>query len=127
MKFELQYLAEYSRASIIAELQRVAGIITHKFITTTEFEQHARIHVRTLWKYFGSWRNALRQAGLEHRLNRTARYKTNRELLIELRRMAHKKELGRSRYGTWSRLGLFHAACCFVVSVHGPRPLRPRI
>lgn len=67
--FELDRLAEYNRDTLIAELRRVAALVPDQILTISAFEAHARANRSTLNRYFGSWANALSEAGLQDRLS----------------------------------------------------------
>jgi hypothetical protein len=95
--FVLDRLPEYSDASLIAEIRRVASIVRQPRLSTSEFAKHSKVAVTTLRRRFGSWPAALEAAGLFHlyrpipptRKSRTAaRNMGDDELLTELRRVA---------------------------------------
>jgi 5-methylcytosine-specific restriction endonuclease McrA len=67
--FEVKRLVDYSRESIIAEIQRVADLIPEPLITQAAFRRHARVGVGTVLRNFGSFQRALEAAGLGHRHN----------------------------------------------------------
>ncbi len=62
----LNRVIDYSNAALIAELRRVAAIVEGHFSMTT-YKPHARIHSATVVVRFGSWRAALKKAGLSRR------------------------------------------------------------
>ena len=45
--FEVKRLVDYSRESIIAEIQRVADLIPEPLITQAAFRRHARVGIGT--------------------------------------------------------------------------------
>jgi hypothetical protein len=63
-KFELKTLEEYSDKALIDELRRVAELFVGSRLTRDKFNEHTRVHSSTLENRFGSWRNALDQAGI---------------------------------------------------------------
>lgn len=97
MKFQPTRLADYTDASLLAEIRRVAKLVNDASLSTTAFSQHSRVGLTTLRRRFGSWREALQAAGLGHlyveippaRISRTlGRELTNDEILKELQRVA---------------------------------------
>lgn len=106
MKFELKPTGvKLSDAELLDDLRRVADLIGERYISTQSYERHGGFSRSTIRQRFGSWKNALIEAGLaaEHRP------KATRELLIaDLRRVA--KLCGRTvltlpeyrEHGTWS-------------------------
>jgi hypothetical protein len=62
--FEIDFLESHDDASIVAELQRVAGKLGKQQLTAKEIDRHARINSRTVAVRFGSLRKALDAAGL---------------------------------------------------------------
>ena len=101
MKFEPKRLADYTDKAILAEIQRVADLVSEPTLSTAAFTRHARVGLTTLRRRFGGWREALEAAGLGHlykevppaRISRTrARGWTNEQVIKELRRVA--AELG---------------------------------
>lgn len=81
-KFQLNRLPEYTDEAIIAEIQRVANLVSSEKLTIRAFQKRAKVGANTLRRHFGSWRNALAAAGLEHLYN-------NRISLTE--KMRHQK------------------------------------
>lgn len=97
MKFEPKRLADYSDEALLAEIQRVSGIVSKPTLSTADFNEHARVGLTTLRRRFGGWREALEAARLGHlyqgippaRISRTlAREWTSEQVLEELRRVA---------------------------------------
>ena len=101
-KFQLKRLSNYSKESIIAEIQRVAKLITSKIITTNEFSKYSRVDIGTIRRKFNSWEKALEAADLLHRYNigntnsrytkRPATNISNEQLLNEMRSIASRLE-----------------------------------
>lgn len=122
-------LVEYTDESIVAELRRVAGLVGKPKLSTREFTQHSRIGLNTVRRHLGSWRDALRAAGLQELFNEVTvtrktreqlgRRVTDQEVMGEIRRVAEhlgkdsltveefnehaKVSAGtvRTRFGTW--------------------------
>ena len=72
-----------SDAELLAELQQLAGD-DDKPPTTTDLREHGSHSVQTYEDRFGSWRNAVEQAGFEPRPSQAV---TTAELLADLRRL----------------------------------------
>lgn len=91
-------MVSYDESSLIAELQRVAELVSEPTLTRAAFDRHARVDSSTILRRLGDWRHALELAGLGHRYSgrsvsqnmRDQRTRTlaDDELLSELRRVA---------------------------------------
>lgn len=102
MKFELGGLDSYDRATIKAEVQRVAALLGKKPMTRVEFDKNAKVSSSTVVRKFGTWADALQAAGLPDRYSgrtvsdrmrvQPAKGISNAELINDLQRVA--KELG---------------------------------
>ena len=99
MRFELARLAQYDDDSIIAELQRVAGLVPPDLsLTAARFDAHAKVSSSAVKRHFGGWHKALRAAGLDQRYSgrtvsdkmksQLARDMTNEQFVAELQRVA---------------------------------------
>jgi hypothetical protein len=97
MKFEPRRLADYTDEALLAEIRRVAAIVSGSTLSTAAFTEHARVGLTTLRRRFGGWREALEAAGLGHlyqevppaRVSRSrARGWTTDQVIEELRRVA---------------------------------------
>jgi 5-methylcytosine-specific restriction endonuclease McrA len=141
-KFELSRLTSYDDASLLAELRRVAALITTPAITQAEFDKHSKASASTIRNRFGGWQQALAVAGLGDRYSgivisrEPPKTYSDDELIAELRRVAEKlgvkkmtmemfnthasinPETIRRRFGSWwkamQRAGL-------EISNHGKR------
>lgn len=97
MKFELDGLDSYDQDSLKDELRRVASLIIDKPMTRSEFDKMAKVHSGTIVRRFGTWENALREAGLLSRYSgravsermrlQPAKGISNAELINDLRRV----------------------------------------
>ena len=67
--FRFDGLAEYTDEAIIAEIQRVAAVSSPHPMTERFFKSQANVGMSTVRRHFGSWRNALKVAGLAHLTN----------------------------------------------------------
>lgn len=97
MKFEPRRLANYTDEALLAEIRRVAVIVSEPTLSTAVFTKHARVGLTTLRRRFGGWREALEAAGLGYlyrevppaRMSRTkGRGWTTDQVIWELRRVA---------------------------------------
>jgi hypothetical protein len=64
VKYELNTLTDYSDEAILNEIRRVAAGFQGNRLTVLEFGKASRVGITTLRRRFGSWREALRQAGV---------------------------------------------------------------
>jgi hypothetical protein len=69
MKFELNRLSEYSDASILDEIRRVADLTAPETLTIQTFEKHSRVKVGAIRRRFGTWGKALNAAGVGSRFS----------------------------------------------------------
>ena len=98
IRYELDRLAEYSDAALLAEIRRVAAIIEEKYISRAEFSKHARASCKVIVSRFGAWQHALEKAGLSQRARpvhvtqemrtQPGKSKSREDLIKELRRVA---------------------------------------
>ena len=128
-KFQLNRLSDYSKESIIAEIQRVAALIPKDMILQTDFAKYSRVDIGTIRSKFSSWEKALEEAGMSHRFNidhtnhrntkRPATNISNEQLLNEMCSIASRLDKNtltrkefeeqsefaadsiRQRFGTW--------------------------
>lgn len=54
-----------SKSELLQELQRVASTQDLKSLTVKQFEQHSNLTIGPYFRAFGSWLNALKEAGLQ--------------------------------------------------------------
>lgn len=118
--FELNRLLDYDEQSILAELRRVASLITTPIITGRAFDRLSKVDSSTIRRRFGGWRNALEKAGLGHRYSGAAvtermkkggaKKQTNQEIIEELKRVAG--ELGSTTFTAkkFDAIARFHSA-----------------
>lgn len=130
-RFELARLDSYDTPSLIAELQRVASLVTSAVLTQAEFDRHSKASASVIRRRFDGWARALEAAGLTDRYSGTpeprrtlvhgARTFSDEELLSGLRVVADKlgrrtvtveqfnqhgtmnPETIRRRFGSWRR------------------------
>lgn len=76
---------------LLDELHRLSGKL-QKTPTASEMREHGRFSIGAYQSHFGSWNNAIEEAGLEVNLEQTYKV-TKRELMFELYRLAN--ELGK--------------------------------
>jgi hypothetical protein len=69
MRFELDFLTEYTESSMIEEIRRVSLIVGGEKLTQSEFKKHSKVGLTTLRTRFGNWENALKMAGLSDRFD----------------------------------------------------------
>jgi hypothetical protein len=70
MRFELDfYTRDLPNEWLIEDLKRVAKLIGKESITTTEYRAHSKCNPGLFTSRFGSWRNALQEAGLKPATN----------------------------------------------------------
>lgn len=82
MDFKLRTNAIYADdTELIADLQRVAGLLKKNKITQKDYDSSGNYSFATFIRRFGGWNNALQKAGLKIGLKRTI---TNQELFDNL-------------------------------------------
>ena len=67
MRFEQDFLEDYSNEALLQELKRVADLHPAKMLTKALFEANTRSSSSTVQRRFGSWKEALNRAGLADR------------------------------------------------------------
>jgi Homing endonuclease associated repeat/HNH endonuclease len=67
VKYELDRLPEYSDAALLDEIRRVAAIVETAYVSKAEFDKQSRASSSAMVRRFGSWQQALAQAGLANR------------------------------------------------------------
>jgi hypothetical protein len=130
IRFELDRLVERTDADIVAEIRRVAMLTDKPVFSTATFARYSRVSLTTVRRRFGTWQDALEQAGLgqlysgqavsEKMRRQPARTMTDAELIEELRAVARRKggdilsveeierhsrisaAVLRTRFGSWS-------------------------
>ena len=63
--FELKTLDEYTDDALLGEIKRVALAIGGQRLTQQKFLELSKVHVTTVRRRFGSWKNALDLAGID--------------------------------------------------------------
>jgi hypothetical protein len=107
-KFELSRLTRYDDASLLAELRRVAALITTPAITQAEFDKRSKASVSVIRNRFGGWQQALALAGLADRYSgivisqEPPKTYSDDELISELRRVAEKLGVKKMTMETFS-------------------------
>ena len=70
MRFELEsHHRDVPSDELVAELKRVASLLSRNSVTIDQFNEHGKFHSTTLSRRFGSWFKALEAAGLEKTRN----------------------------------------------------------
>jgi hypothetical protein len=64
-KFEINFLEDYSKESLIKELQRIQKILGDKPVTKSDIDKYGKAAYATYFRKFGSFSKALFQAGLK--------------------------------------------------------------
>ena len=64
MRFQVRRLSEYSRSTLLEELQRVASQHGQSDFTQSMFRKHSRVSPSTVRRCFGTWEAGLIEAGL---------------------------------------------------------------
>lgn len=67
-RFEIDFLTEYTDEALLDELRRVSVVLGERPLTQAAFTKTSRkVHVQTLIRRFGTWKETLAKAGLEDR------------------------------------------------------------
>ncbi len=90
MDYKLTRLASYDDTSLLEEVKRVSDIVGGETLTVSEFKKHARVNITTLRNRFGSWENALKEAGIAEKYVDGNRKRNKDELIEELKRVSAK-------------------------------------
>lgn len=116
--FELKRLTDYSDEQVLAEVRRVAGLVSDSIVTITAFLKLSRVSKSTLRRRFGTWQNTLVTAGLGHRYgghdvtlrmrSQPAKTMSDENVLDEIRAVA--RQVGRQGitvedFNAYSRIG----------------------
>lgn len=64
-KFEIDFLEDYSQSSLLEELKRIQKIVGKKPVTKADIKKYGKAGWATYFRKFGSFSNALLQAGLK--------------------------------------------------------------
>lgn len=98
LRFEMDRLLSYDDDSLLEELRRVAALVPETVLTKTAYDNLSMASSSAICRRFGSWREALHRAGLEHRysgttvsskmLDQRARSATQADMILELQRIA---------------------------------------
>ncbi|MGP8269029.1 MAG: homing endonuclease associated repeat-containing protein [Terracidiphilus sp.] len=88
MKYELQTLDEYSDEALLAELRRIADVFNGQRLTRERYDSLARVHSSTLFRRFGSWKEALDKAGISDLIAPRYRVLSREEVIQALRDFA---------------------------------------
>ncbi|MBI2938379.1 MAG: HNH endonuclease [Thaumarchaeota archaeon] len=72
-KFQIDFLEDYDKQSLIEELKRIQKIVGDRSVTKSDIDKYGRAGWTTYFKKFGSFSDALLQAGLKpsRRVNTT--------------------------------------------------------
>ena len=85
-------IKSYPNEVLLAELRRAAELVQKPKLTGSDFTRHSGIAYRTMKRRFGSWRQALEQAGLSNMYaegsETSGRRRSDEELLEEIERVA---------------------------------------
>lgn len=103
--FEQDFLADFSEAQLIQEIQRVSNLEPSGPLTQLRFREHARVSPCTIRRRLGGWQSALRKSGLEHRYskrNRSDAQKHYVDLLREAATALNTVSPTMSQFDVWS-------------------------
>jgi len=99
-RFEINFLDDYTDESLLGEIRRVAARHSGSSLSCGAFERLSqRVSVSTIRRRFGTWKNALSKAGVEHLYGgrkvsnkmkvQPAKRLSKTDLIEELRRSMH--------------------------------------
>jgi 5-methylcytosine-specific restriction endonuclease McrA len=117
MRFQLEpHHRNVPEADLLAEVQRVATLLSQPTVTAEQFDEHATFHSSTVTRRFGTWFKALEAAGLPKTRNLNLSNEALFENLVnvwlslgrqpkyvDMRRQPSKHSPGtyERRFGTW--------------------------
>lgn len=105
-------LNEYNRdipiEELIADLQRVAHLISNEYVSRSEYEKNGKFSATPYIRNFGSWIGALEQAGL-NTVRRKDDYKKvlDKELIDDVRNVAEKLNIDTVTTGQYRDFGKY--------------------
>lgn len=83
----------YTKEDCLAELRRVAALQTTTLLSSTHYRRYARISKTVMYRYFGSWHEALAAAGLDtaytEQMVEQRKLLTREECIQHLQSVAH--------------------------------------
>lgn len=139
-KFEIDFLEDYSKESLIKELQRIQKIVGDKSVTKSDIDKHGKAVWGTYFRKFGSFSNALLEAGLKpsRRVNvsekelinavidvwtKTLEKEGRRPFASDLKKydIPYSEDTYRRRFGSWKK-----ALILAYKSVDKPETLNPK-
>lgn len=98
--FQLKTMPNISKNEIVKDILRVDKIINKSKLTKNDYSKFSRVSKNTVSKYFGSWHNALVDAGLENKSNKKTlsrklkkqqgKFMSDNEIINELKKTAKK-------------------------------------
>lgn len=120
--FEIDFLEDYSKPSLITELKRIQEIVGDRSVTKADIEKFGKAVWQTYFRKFGSFSNALLEAGLKpsRRVNvsnedlireiiplwtKTLEIEGRRPLASDLKKYQspYSQDTYRRRFGSWKK------------------------
>lgn len=115
MKFELNdYKRELSDEEILSDIQRVAQELKVEYIPISSYRNNGKYSQTAIQAHFGTWKNALLQAGLRNeRTSDEMKLISDEEYYRDLRRVAEILNLSTVPYDEYRKYGKYSAEYIF--------------
>lgn len=104
-QFKLKRMSNINKENIISDIKRVDRILNKQIFTKKDYCRHAKVSANTILNYFGSWHNALTEAGLANKSSNRiktdklekqfSKNMTDEEIIKEIKNIA--KKLNKSK------------------------------
>jgi hypothetical protein len=111
IKFELDKFGRHiANEELLADLKQVASDLKIDSLTQKEYKNHGKFGVTIFYSRFGSWSNALENAGLQSGRSRTKISIKDEELIADLKRVSAELKNDSVTRDEYNRHGKFHSA-----------------
>ncbi len=115
MKFELnEWKKQLTDEEILADIQKTAKTLGQDYISISKYKSHGKYSQTAIQAHFGTWKNALLQAGLRNeRTSAELKLISDEEYYSDLRRIAKSLNLQTVPFDEYKKLGKYSAGYIF--------------